>query len=217
MQDCRFRGRAWDPATGGLARCADRQGAENYTLGGSPCRPAGRRLRGSGTGRGRLPAASVHRERNNFARRRALLARPCGCACRCPDFAVLTQVLTTKERMMIGELAATHRERAHRSGKGRNGRRVKLTRRTACCTLLAILTGFTVATEATADEAVTFPGGPLTGYVGERGECQSSYVIAGRVAGNYFPGGEPFEFSPVGDCGFFLAFPEGGAGQATAP
>ena len=117
---------------------------------------------------------------------------------------------------MIGELAATHRERAHRSGKGRNGRRVKLTRRTACCTLLAILTGFTVATEATADEAVTFPGGPLTVYVGERGECQSSYVIAGRVAGNYFPGGEPFEFSPVGDCGFFLAFPEGGAGQPTA-
>jgi hypothetical protein len=107
-------------------------------------------------------------------------------------------------------------DRVRGSAHARHGRRAALALQSACCTLLAILACCVVAAEATADEAVTFPGGPLTVYVGERGQCQSSYVIAGQVAGNYFPGGEPFEFSPVGDCGFFLAFPEAGAGQPTA-
>jgi hypothetical protein len=117
---------------------------------------------------------------------------------------------------MVIESIAKSPDRARSSAEARPGRRARLTFRMTCCSLLAILACCVVAAEATADEAVTFPGGPLTVYVGERGQCQSSYLIAGQVAGNYFPGGEPFEFSPVGDCGFFLAFPEGGVGQPTA-
>ncbi len=56
--------------------------------------------------------------------------------------------------------------------------------------------------------AVTIPGSPMTVYVGPRGECQSSYTIAGQVAGNYY-----FGPNPVGDCGFFLAFPKEVSGQ----
>jgi hypothetical protein len=110
--------------------------------------------------------------------------------------------------------------RAPRSAACAAARRRKraraLSRRTVRCSLLAIVACFATAATASADEAVTFPGGPLTVYVGERGQCQSSYVIGGQAAGNYFPGGEPFELSPVGDCGFFLAFPEEGVGQPTA-
>jgi hypothetical protein len=58
--------------------------------------------------------------------------------------------------------------------------------------------------------AVTFPGGPLTVYIGPRGECQSSYLVGGVVAGNFFYGG-----NQVGDCGFFLAFPTAGGGKFT--
>jgi hypothetical protein len=50
--------------------------------------------------------------------------------------------------------------------------------------------------------AVTIPGNPLTVYVGPLGECQSSYLVKGVVAGNFFYGG-----NQVGDCGFFLSFP----------
>ena len=51
------------------------------------------------------------------------------------------------------------------------------------------------------ETAVTIPGSPLTVYVGPRGECQSSYVINGRVEGNFFPGGTPCpvrKFSTIG-------------------
>ena len=47
----------------------------------------------------------------------------------------------------------------------------------------------------------------MTVYVGPRGQCQSSYLVNGSVAGNFYPGGAPYAFSPVGDCGLFLAFP----------
>lgn len=59
--------------------------------------------------------------------------------------------------------------------------------------------------------AVSLPGNPLTVYVGPRGQCQSSYVVNGNVAGNYYLGS-----NHVGDCGFFLAFPKAGAGQPAA-
>src|SRR5262249_13748624 len=59
--------------------------------------------------------------------------------------------------------------------------------------------------------AVTIPGNPLTVYVGPRGQCQSSYIVNGELAGNFF-----FGANPVGDCGFFLAFPEGRGGQPSA-
>ena len=65
---------------------------------------------------------------------------------------------------------------------------------------------------ASDSSAVALGGSPLTVYVGPRGQCQSSYTVNGQVQGNFYPGGES-NFSPVGDCGFFLAFPKGGAGQ----
>jgi hypothetical protein len=87
-------------------------------------------------------------------------------------------------------------------------------------TMLAFLAAASLLTaSAGADQdttAVELPGAPMSVYVGPRGECQSSYVINGRVEGNFFPGGTPYEFSPVGDCGLFLAFPSAGAGQPTA-
>jgi hypothetical protein len=66
------------------------------------------------------------------------------------------------------------------------------------------------ASAQTDTTAVTIPGNPLTVYVGPRGECQSSYLVNGEVAGNFYYGG-----NQVGDCGFFLAFPTAGAGQPT--
>jgi hypothetical protein len=57
--------------------------------------------------------------------------------------------------------------------------------------------------------AVTIPGTPMTVYVGPLGECQSSYTVAGQVAGNYY-----FGPNQVGDCGFFLSFPEKVSGKA---
>jgi hypothetical protein len=73
---------------------------------------------------------------------------------------------------------------------------------------------FAPSANAVSDSAaVSLGGNPLTVYVGPRGQCQSSYTINGKVEGNFFPGGDPYVFSPVGDCGLFLAFPKGGAGQ----
>jgi hypothetical protein len=53
--------------------------------------------------------------------------------------------------------------------------------------------------------AVVFPGGPLTVAVGAQGQCQSADAETGN---EYFPPDES-----LGDCGLFLAFPEGGTGQ----
>jgi hypothetical protein len=58
------------------------------------------------------------------------------------------------------------------------------------------------ASAQTDTTAITIPGSPLSVYVGPRGECQSSYLVNGEVAGNFYYGG-----NQVGDCGFFLAFP----------
>jgi hypothetical protein len=71
----------------------------------------------------------------------------------------------------------------------------------AITALLAIGFGPAVAgasAEPSGTKVVTFPGGPLTVYVGSRGECQSSYSLTGV---NYF-------ISENGDCGLFLAFPK---------
>jgi hypothetical protein len=65
-----------------------------------------------------------------------------------------------------------------------------------------------VASAQSSETAVTIPGSPLTVYVGPRGECQSSYLVHGEVAGNFYFGG-----NQVGDCGFFLAFPKISPGQ----
>lgn len=63
------------------------------------------------------------------------------------------------------------------------------------------------AISASAEElvATSFPGTPLAVSVGPLGQCQSSYSSGN---GNYY---QPSD--PVGDCGFFLAFPKAGVGQ----
>ncbi len=87
---------------------------------------------------------------------------------------------------------------------------------------LALMSGAAAlgALAGTADAADTsakkIDGSPMSVYVGPRGQCQSSYIVNGRVAGNFFPGGDPYVFSPVADCGFLLAFPTAGSGQPTA-
>src|SRR2546429_7881904 len=58
-----------------------------------------------------------------------------------------------------------------------------------------------------AEEAVGFPGGPLTVSVGPLGQCQSSYPNRGN---NFFP-----PSGNLGDCGFFLAFPTPSGGKFT--
>src|SRR5437588_5775083 len=73
---------------------------------------------------------------------------------------------------------------------------------TLAISALAFSGGAGAQTDST---AVTIPGNPLTVYVGPLGECQSSYLVHGEVAGNFFFGG-----NSVGDCGFFLAFPKAG-------
>ena len=45
---------------------------------------------------------------------------------------------------------------------------------------------------------VAFPGSPLSVFIGQHGECQSSYPLTGV---NYY-------LNEKGDCGFFLAFPK---------
>ena len=49
--------------------------------------------------------------------------------------------------------------------------------------------------------AATLPGGPMTVSVGALGQCQSRYA----GGSNFYPAG-----GAVGDCGFFLGFPEAG-------
>jgi hypothetical protein len=86
--------------------------------------------------------------------------------------------------------------------------------------LAALMTGVLSASAGAVPSdtvAKQIAGIPLSVYVGPRGQCQSSYTVNGQVEGNFYPGGgNEFlaPFSPVGDCGFFLAFPEG-AGQPT--
>jgi hypothetical protein len=97
------------------------------------------------------------------------------------------------------------------AGPDRRTGRLTRSSRSLLATALAVagLGAFAASAGAQSDtSAVTLPGSPLTVYVGPRGECQSSYVVNGQVAGNFFYGG-----NQVGDCGFFLAFPTAGAGQ----
>jgi len=69
--------------------------------------------------------------------------------------------------------------------------------------VVAVLSLGVFATGASAEETpVTFPGGPLTVSTGPLGQCQSSYENHGN---NYYP-----PTGNIGDCGFFLAFPEAG-------
>jgi hypothetical protein len=76
--------------------------------------------------------------------------------------------------------------------------------------LAALIASVTTVAAASAEAptAVVFPGSPLTVAVGSQGQCESSYPSSG---GNYFPGS-----LELGDCGFFLAFPKGGAEQPVA-
>jgi hypothetical protein len=73
----------------------------------------------------------------------------------------------------------------------------------------AVSGGWAAGASAQSDTtAKTLPGSPLTVDIGPRGECQSSYLVNGELAGNFFLGS-----NSVGDCGFFLAFPKPSGGK----
>jgi hypothetical protein len=98
-----------------------------------------------------------------------------------------------------GSLAA----RGRLSARGRPSARIKRFAAAAALTAAGLIcVGAANASAGT----VTLPGGPLIVSVGSQGQCQSNYLNAGN---NFFPGG-----GTVGDCGFFLGFPE--AGNPTA-
>ncbi|HEX4187942.1 MAG TPA: hypothetical protein VHY83_08605 [Solirubrobacteraceae bacterium] len=107
------------------------------------------------------------------------------------------------------------RERGSRTRMVLQAARRRRRRSTRTLSLLALAIAasafgaFSASASAQTDStAVTIPGSPLTTYVGPRGECQSSYLVNGEIAGNFYYGG-----NQVGDCGFFLAFPKAGTGQ----
>ena len=114
---------------------------------------------------------------------------------------------------MSSKRSHEQRSRLFLGEKGREGRRPALTLLVAAVAVVGAAFGaFAVSAGAQTDTtAVTIPGSPLTTYVGPRGECQSSYLVNGEVAGNYYFGG-----NQVGDCGFFLAFPKISPGQPVA-
>lgn len=66
--------------------------------------------------------------------------------------------------------------------------------------LLAAAVLLAIAANAAAAEPVTLPGGPLSVSVGPLGQCQSSYAGTGN---DFYP-----PTGALGDCGFFLGFPE---------
>ncbi len=66
-----------------------------------------------------------------------------------------------------------------------------------------LLVGFGAgAVSASADGTVSINGSPLITSIGTLGECQSNYLNGGN---NFYPGE-----GTLGDCGFFMAFPEAG-------
>jgi len=109
-------------------------------------------------------------------------------------------------RTKIGDEHGSSRGRIPASA--RRGRRplpvVRLARRSRTLVAMAIavvgLSAF--AASASGDGTTTLPGGPLIVSIGTLGECQSNYVNGGN---NFYPGE-----GTLGDCGFFLAFPEAG-------
>jgi|GEM_PF-1470049 len=77
--------------------------------------------------------------------------------------------------------------------------------------LLAVALGIAmlgVFAAGAAAAPITFGGNPLSVYVDELGQCQTSYLVRGETAGNFYPGGGASSFfSPTADCGFFIATP----------
>jgi hypothetical protein len=77
--------------------------------------------------------------------------------------------------------------------------------------LLAVTLGIAmlgVFAAGAAAAPIGFGGNPLTVYVDELGQCQTSYLIRGETSGNFYPGGGNSSFfSPTADCGFFIATP----------
>ena len=74
--------------------------------------------------------------------------------------------------------------------------------RLRCSALLVASSLLAMAALAAGASAVTLPGAPLTVSTGPLGQCQSSYPGTGN---NFYPAS-----GPIGNCGFFLGFPEAG-------
>jgi hypothetical protein len=97
----------------------------------------------------------------------------------------------------------------HARAKARRAGRLTIWSRLVVGVIAVLSLGvFTSGASAEEPAPVTFPGGPLTVSIGSLGQCESSYA---EVGNNYYPG-----FGPLGDCGFFLAFPKVGSGKAGA-
>ncbi len=80
--------------------------------------------------------------------------------------------------------------------------RSRLARRAAALVVAIAAALGMAAASAGAATVVTLPGAPLSVSVGAVGQCQSSYAGIGN---NFFPAE-----GAIGDCGFFLGFPETG-------
>ena len=76
------------------------------------------------------------------------------------------------------------------SGRRRRQRSSRALSLVALAIAASAFGAFSASASAQTDStAVTIPGSPLTTYVGPRGECQSSYLVNGEIAGNYYYGG----------------------------
>ena len=89
------------------------------------------------------------------------------------------------------------------------GELMRLRRSGIWVVLLIAALGLAAATSASA-APVSLGGSPLNVIVGERGQLQAFRTDRASEPGIFFPGDDP-----VGDAGFFLAFPEGLPGSAT--
>src|SRR5262249_52781338 len=87
-------------------------------------------------------------------------------------------------------------------------RRMRLGRSCIWAALMTAVLGLAAAATAAADSATSLGGSPLNVYVGERGQLQATRTDSSGTSGIFYPSTDP-----VGDAGFFLAFPSGYPGE----
>lgn len=104
----------------------------------------------------------------------------------------------------MSERSQDHHERPDQLGSHPSApprRRARLRGRALAVAALALAALGAGSANALADGTESINGSPLIVSIGSLGECQSNYLNAGN---NFFP-----STGTLGDCGFFLAFPEG--------